>query len=448
MAAERRQAHIDARLFRRNLMQWYRENARVLPWRGVDDPYKVWISEIMLQQTRVQAVMEHYRLFLKKFPTVEKLAAASEQEVLAAWSGLGYYRRARMMHAAAKAVVAEHGGRLPRTAVELRALPGIGEYTSAAIASIAFGESVAVVDGNVERVLLRLAGRPEDASAAGKKRIAAQAAALVPEGRDQGSGNREQEKAKTKAEAGSSAALRNDKQIKQWSDKQIKLWDDKQIKQRNDKQIKQWSERQIKLWDDKQIALGDDKQIVLRNDKNRSASHAKQSAVRAAPGEHNQAMMELGATVCLPRSPLCGECPVRALCQTRGEHVTLKREKGVRREVAYLFAKRQVGKRGLAGDVEVMLVQRAADESLMAGMWELPPLSAEVVSPFVPVLAVKHSITNTNYDVSVYAARELEREVAAGETVEVCWVPAGRLAGTALTGLTRKILRKMEVMQA
>src|SRR5580698_3215508 len=155
---------LDASLFRRSLMKWYRENARVLPWRGVEDPYRVWISEIMLQQTRVQAVIEHYKLFLKKFPTIKKLAAAPEQDVLAAWSGLGYYRRARMMHAAAKVVVSEHGGVLPRTAAELRALPGIGEYTSAAIASIAFGESVAVVDGNVERVLLRLTGRPEDAS--------------------------------------------------------------------------------------------------------------------------------------------------------------------------------------------------------------------------------------------------------------------------------------------
>jgi A/G-specific adenine glycosylase len=350
---------LDASLFRRNLMGWYRENARVLPWRGVDDPYRVWISEIMLQQTRVQSVIEHYRLFLKKFPTIKKLAAADEQEVLAAWSGLGYYRRARMMHAAAKAVVAEYGGVLPRTAAELRALPGIGEYTSAAIASIAFGESVAVVDGNVERVLLRLTGRPEDASAAGKRFVAEQAQVLVPK--------------------------------------------------------------------------------------------AKQSAVRATPGEHNQAMMELGAMVCLPRGPLCGECPVNSLCRTRGEHVTVKRAKGLRREVAYLFATRmvkQVSKRQGSDEIEVMLVQRAADASLMAGMWELPPLSVEVVAPFEPVLAVKHSITNTNYDVSVYAARELEREVAASETVEVRWVRAGELTGTALTGLTRKILRKMKVMQA
>ncbi|HEY0307931.1 MAG TPA: A/G-specific adenine glycosylase [Acidobacteriaceae bacterium] len=415
----------DVTEFRRNLMRWYSENARVLPWRGVDDPYKVWISEIMLQQTRVQAVMEHYRLFLKKFPTIKKLAAADEQEVLAAWSGLGYYRRARMMHAAAKAVVAEYGGVLPRTAVELRALPGIGEYTSAAIASIAFGESVAVVDGNVERVLLRVTGRPEDASAAGKRFVAEQARVLSAGGREQGIGNRGRAKAKAKTEADSAAALRNDKQI-------IRLRDDKKLG----------------LRDDKKPGLQDDKILGSRDDKRFEAGGRGKTN---AAGEHNQAMMELGAMVCLPRGALCGECPVYSLCRTRGEHVTVKRAKGLRREVAYLFATRmakQVSKRQGNGEVEVMLVQRAADASLMAGMWELPPLSAEVVAPFEPVLAVKHSITNTNYDVSVYAARELEREVAAGETVVVRWVRAGDLTGTALTGLTRKILRKMKVMQA
>src|ERR1700744_2415678 len=158
-AARKPQENIDAPLFRRSLMKWYRENARVLPWRGVDDPYKVWISEIMLQQTRVQAVIEHYKLFLKKFPTIKKLAAAPEQDVLAAWSGLGYYRRARMLHAAAKVIVREYGGRFPEAVKGLRSLPGIGRYTSAAIASIAFDQPVAVVDGNVERVLQRLSGR-------------------------------------------------------------------------------------------------------------------------------------------------------------------------------------------------------------------------------------------------------------------------------------------------
>jgi A/G-specific adenine glycosylase len=346
MRAGRETKSIDAPLFRRKLMHWYRENARVLPWRGVDDPYRVWISEIMLQQTRVQTVIEHYRLFLKKFPTIKKLAAAPEQDVLAAWSGLGYYRRARMMHAAAEVVAKEHGGALPKTSAELRALPGIGEYTSAAIASIAFGESVAVVDGNVERVLLRVTGRPEDKSAAGKKFIAAQAAMLVP-----------------KAKPG-----------------------------------------------------------------------------RNLPGEHNQAMMELGAMVCLPRGPLCLQCPVYGLCKTRGEHTTAPRAKAFKREAVFLYASRR-----RSGAVEVLLMQRAADASLMANMWELLPLSPEVVAPYEPVLTVKHSITVSNYDVSVYSARELEREV---ETKRLRWVRADTLATIALTGLARKILRKMEVMQA
>ncbi|MGA9509487.1 MAG: A/G-specific adenine glycosylase [Candidatus Sulfotelmatobacter sp.] len=143
----------------RCLFAWYDAHRRDLPWRENRDPYRVWLSEIMLQQTRVAAVIDHYDKFLRRFPTIEKLAAAREASVLAAWSGLGYYRRARMLHAAAKLIVREHGGRFPETAEALRALPGIGRYTSAAIASIAFDQAAAVVDGNVERVLQRLSGR-------------------------------------------------------------------------------------------------------------------------------------------------------------------------------------------------------------------------------------------------------------------------------------------------
>lgn len=142
---------------RSGLLRWYRANRRDLPWRRTSDPYRVWVSEIMLQQTRVAAVLEHYRKFLEKFPDVHKLAGASESEVLAAWSGLGYYRRARAMHSAAKKMV-ESGGEFPKSSGALEELPGIGRYTAAAIASIAFGEPVAVVDGNVERVLSRVLG--------------------------------------------------------------------------------------------------------------------------------------------------------------------------------------------------------------------------------------------------------------------------------------------------
>src|SRR5229473_6174954 len=147
------------RQWRQRLLAWYDGNARDLPWRQDRDPYRVWLSEVMLQQTRVGAVLEHYRRFLQRFPTVERLAAAREASVLAAWSGLGYYRRARMLHAAAKKIVSEHTGKFPASAKELRGLPGIGRYTAAAIASIAFGEPAAVVDGNVKRVLGRVVGQ-------------------------------------------------------------------------------------------------------------------------------------------------------------------------------------------------------------------------------------------------------------------------------------------------
>ena len=145
--------------FRPNLLAWYDTHKRDLPWRRSRDPYRVWVSEIMLQQTRVAAVIEHYHAFLRRFPTVQKLAAAREASVLAAWSGLGYYRRARNLHAAAKVVVRERKGKFPETAAEWSILPGIGRYTAAAIASIAFNQPVAVVDGNVERVLQRVAGQ-------------------------------------------------------------------------------------------------------------------------------------------------------------------------------------------------------------------------------------------------------------------------------------------------
>jgi A/G-specific adenine glycosylase len=144
--------------FSRRLLAWYDLHRRDLPWRANRDPYRVWLSEIMLQQTRVAAVIEHYHEFLRRFPTVKKLAAARASNVLAAWSGLGYYRRARMMHSAAKVIVCEQGGKFPTTEEGLRELPGIGRYTAAAIASIAFEQPLAVVDGNVERVLQRISG--------------------------------------------------------------------------------------------------------------------------------------------------------------------------------------------------------------------------------------------------------------------------------------------------
>src|SRR5947209_2909566 len=145
----------DKVVFRRLLLAWYQESQRKLPWRGATDPYHILVSEIMLQQTRVAVVEERYRKFIAQFPSADRLARAKEATVLAAWSGLGYYRRARALHGAAKEVV--RCGSFPRTTPELMELPGVGLYTAAAVASIAFGEPVAVVDGNVKRVIDRIA---------------------------------------------------------------------------------------------------------------------------------------------------------------------------------------------------------------------------------------------------------------------------------------------------
>ena len=141
---------------RRALLAWFRSNKRDLPWRHARDPYRVWISEIMLQQTRVAAVIPYYERFLSKFPTVRRLARARTSSVLAAWAGLGYYSRARNLHRAAREIVARHGGAFPREREAALKLPGIGRYTAAAILSIAYGETFAALDGNVARVLARL----------------------------------------------------------------------------------------------------------------------------------------------------------------------------------------------------------------------------------------------------------------------------------------------------
>ncbi len=336
--------------FRRALLAWYRLHARVLPWRNVDDPYRTWLSEIMLQQTRVDAVIDHFRRFLQRFPTLLSLALAPEEDVLALWSGLGYYRRARMLHRAAKFLVEEHAGILPRTARELRALPGIGAYTSAAIASIAFGEAVAVVDGNVERVLLRVAGRPAEPGT--------QAAAFV--------------------ESLATAVLD-----------------------------------------------------------------------KGSPGDSNQAMMELGATVCLPRGPLCLQCPVFDYCRTRGEHVTLPR--AAMRSAVALYA---ITLRNVEGGtaVEVLLHRRESTLSLMPGMLELPPL--HTAPNGAPRLRLRHAIVGTNYYVEVFS---INTEAEVGDRMQtngtgvqpdlaLLWQPLNHLAGLPLTGLARKVLQRTSLM--
>jgi len=156
----------------RALLAWYRRSRRDLPWRRARDPYAIWLSETMLQQTRVETVLPYYRRFLEELPTVRSLAEAPESRVLSLWSGLGYYRRARMLHAAARRIVREHRGELPRDVEGLRQLEGVGDYTAGAVASIAYGVRAALVDGNVTRVLSRLFAVEDDTStSAGKARI-------------------------------------------------------------------------------------------------------------------------------------------------------------------------------------------------------------------------------------------------------------------------------------
>jgi len=364
---------INPAAFRRRLLAWYRGNARSLPWRETSDPYKIWVAEVMLQQTRVAAVIEHYNEFLRRFPTLVSLALATELEVLVAWSGLGYYSRARLLHRAAQFIVTERRGSLPASAAELRTLPGIGEYTAAAIASIAFGESVAVVDGNVERVVLRLTGRASENTAAGRGFVRAQAQALLPHARVQSSRRDSQ----SSGGGGGTAS-----------------------------------------------------------------SHSDNPA-----GEHNQAMMELGATVCLPRAPRCSECPVHELCRTRGEHPTIARAPQRSLPVACLLDMR---KRGPA--TEVLLERRPADASVMPAMVELPSLPLEAVEGLEPAMRIRHAITNTNYYVQVFSPRrgataQALRSAIPADTRELQWTRTTQLAGLPLTGLTRKILQRLKVME-
>ena len=401
---------LNPAVFRRRLMPWYRAQARDLPWRGTSDPYHIWVSEIMLQQTRVAAVIEHYNEFLRRFPTLVSLALATETDVLAAWSGLGYYRRARMLHKAAQFIMLEREGRLPATSAELRTLPGIGEYTAAAIASIAFGEAVAVVDGNVERVILRLTGRPGEATAAARAFVRSQAQALIPDSPRQAP--------HTDVEGSATAP-----------GKPRTVWDA--------------SDR---------IALA-----ATAHPRSPSGGEEPRSQIaNKSAGDHNQAMMELGATLCLPRAPLCLQCPVQALCRTRGEHVTPPRTAQRSLPVAYLLDLR---KNGTAS--EVLLERRASTASLMPGMYELPPLPLETIEGREPILRVRHAITNTNYYVQVFAPRrndpeEVEKGVRSGHSLRSAitkgthnlhWVQLSRLANIPITGLTRKILQRLHVME-
>jgi A/G-specific adenine glycosylase len=336
---------------RSQLLEWYARNSRDLPWRRNRDPYAIWVSEIMLQQTRVAAVVDRYKAFLARFPTLLSLALAREEDVLAVWSGLGYYRRARMLQKAARFLADHSQGNVPGTSEELRLLPGIGVYTAAAIASIAFGETVAVVDGNVERVLCRLEGWAAGSRTGG-------------------------------------AAL-----------------------------------------------------------KHRVENLAAQLLDPERPGDFNQALMELGATVCLPRSPQCLTCPLTADCKTQGEHKTSPRPRMLSRQVAHALSVRTGGESGQASR-EVLLEQRPATLTVMPGLWELPTLRDAAVPQDEVRMTVRHSIMQVNYYVRIRTVFEDDAEAMVVAGGERRWVPLGEAAGMPLTGLARKVLARAHLLAA
>lgn len=356
----------------RQLLAWYDDHRRDLPWRKNTDPYRVWVSEIMLQQTRAETVIPYYEAFLERFPSVQELARAAEEEVLARWSGLGYYRRARQLHAAARAVV-DRGG-FPETAEGLRELPGIGPYTSAAVASIAFGEEVPVMDGNVERVTSRLlATETSPKQSSQRRRLVARAAELLDAQR---------------------------------------------------------------------------------------------------PGDSNQALMELGATVCTPTAPACGRCPLATECRglAAGDPQRYPAPKQ-RRAPVRLFRRVAVvleAQAEVSGGLEerLLLFRRPDDSEVLAGTWELPSVEGpqeEFLVPEAESLAtsqqalaaryggiwhlgerrgtVRHSITHRAYTLEIWTARvEAAEELAEGP--EAGFFSAAELGGLPLSSQVRKILAR------
>jgi len=255
---------------RNALLRYYDRHGRDLPWRRESDPYRIWISEAMLQQTRVLTVIDRYHDFIRTFPDVHALARAPVEQVCEAWAGLGYYARARNLHSAARAIVSAHHGRLPRTSAELTALPGIGRYTAGAVASIAFGECVAALDGNAIRVLSRLFARASSGPAAAFRQLGAPASALV------------------------------------------------------------------------------------RGER---------------PGDLNQSLMDLGASICTPRRPKCEACPLRRWCAgfARGHPTRFPGRRPSRAgkpTLAVAFAWLE--------DSRGVWLERRPSEGLWAGQWQLP----------------------------------------------------------------------------
>ncbi|HBF40172.1 MAG TPA: A/G-specific adenine glycosylase [Firmicutes bacterium] len=258
------------------LLSWYHQNARKLPWRETKDPYAIWVSEVMLQQTRVETVIPYYKSFLQQFPTVDALAAASENEILKAWEGLGYYRRAKLLLKGAQEVVKNFNSRLPDDPKALASLPGVGTYMSGSLASIAFNLPVPAVDGNVIRVVTRILAWEEEASTPSAKR-----------------------------------------------------------------QITDWVRQQFPLHQ---------------------------------AGDFTQALMELGALVCLPRAPRCHDCPLLQYCKGTLDNPERFPVKKIAREIP---AERRIVLR-IRWNQMRLLLQRPK-EGLMAGFWEYPTLVAGTV---------------------------------------------------------------------
>lgn len=343
----------DAAAVAERLLAWYRRARRDLPWRRSRDPYAIWVSEVMLQQTQVDRVAEYFPRFMDRFPTLKHLARAAEADVLRLWEGLGYYRRARQLHAAAKQVVVEHGATLPRTVAELRGLPGIGRYTAAAIVSIAFDASEPIVEANSRRVIARLAGHaaPLDAPG-GDEPIWELARALVP---------------------------------------------------------------------------------------HREA------------GRFNQALMDLGAMVCTPDRPRCGDCPLERLCEARRTNRTAEiPARSARRAVEQLRETAVVVRR--AGRV---LVVRRGPGKWWEGLWDFPrvPGSARAAATAIAAADVfkglgcakpakigglVHSVTHHRIalDIVVVTARRPGAAVRGRR-----WVAEAALAQLAMTSPGRKIAR-------
>jgi len=323
--------------FTARLLRWYGAHHRDLPWRRTRDPYRIWVSEIMLQQTRAEAVIPYYERFLERFPTVAALAAASEEEVLASWSGLGYYSRARNLHKAARRM----DGVFPSGYQAIRELPGVGDYTAAAIASIAFGLAYAVLDGNVMRVIARLTNDAADIGAG-----------------------------RTRA------------------------------------RFREFAQHRLDGLDGRQA------------------------------GAFNQAMMELGATVCLPRAPRCAICPLAALCEARREGrqsqlpVKLRKTEPVKIEMAVAVVER----RG-----RLLLWQRTADSRRLAGFWELPsPEQLPESNAMAAIGTFRHTITHHHYRVTVRAGT---LPPSMRPTRPLRWIPLDTLPALPLSTTARKALR-------